>query len=331
MMFRGSITTSSHNRAFNAYCEEVDLSTGLATEAALKLRSEQTANLRSRPHSARQWVRRGRTHLQLHYPELVIGDAHKALALLPLTPIYTEKDTRTRSKAALLLCQGLFFAQCFQECLNHIQDFRTRSRNDGVTILPEYLTELRKLAKYARSCLSDSSTQEGGGSAITCGEIAVGAYPWLEEHHQKRTERVRHEMNTQLLRISDSACDIKESKVSQSTVESSFGIFARHDIDEHGVIFKERPVLVAADHLDLDCCCCCLAPMDPEKDSGPNVKGFCKTSGCFCWHCESPADACFRLSKMLQAVHHHVRTHSCVDAIRYANFKYRKAAHVPKL
>lgn len=274
MLFCGSIISAVHGNAFSAYCNESEVFPKVFTGNLLRLRSEQTAKLLRRPRSAKLWIRRARTHLQLHYPELVISDAHKALAIVSATSTSTDKNDKSRSKAAVLLCQGLLFAQCFQECLDHVQDFRARSRDHGITVLPDYLKELRKVAKYARQCLADVIAQEGDLHATVYGEILAGGYPWLEDH-QKRTEETQLDMNEQLLKISDSACEIRKSHGARAVAGNCLGIFARHDIDEDEVIFKERPMLLATDYVDLDCCRFCCAPLD-AYEAKPATKGCCK-------------------------------------------------------
>jgi hypothetical protein len=256
----------------------------------LEKRIVQTQSLQQQPQASQEWITRSVTHLKLHYPELAASDAYKALLLLQQLPLAnrTAQTILLRSRAALILCQSLFFAQSFTECLHYIATFRSNSQ-DGIQPLdPGDLTKLRRLRSFALQCnegerkrLSDNSDSSDDHDfehdieeAMKCGEIYAARYPWMETRHAERKGDSKEKMSAGVLEVSRGACALKTSQIPEAMVQHCYGVYATKHIRKEEIIFEEVAALAATDMPCKGLCgFCCVVIENHETLAG--VQGYC--------------------------------------------------------
>ena len=278
MLQHGSIIWAAHAAEFDGYNLDAQV-VATSTPNLTVVRESQTEAIQTCSYSTTCWVARGQTNLRMGYPELALSDAYKALRLFDDPTKAKNKLCTTYSKAKVLLCEALFFAQCLQECLDKISTFLVLQHNRDVRPKTEYRQKLRRLRGFVVRCLTKDGDGEGdpGDEASASGQIRAAGYPWLQQQFSKRSPDLRAKMAEDLLKVSGSTCTMKKSRVPDVLVGDCYGAFANVDFGgDEETVFMEKPTLAAGDRIDKDCCKFCFVVMDFDKETSAVENGFCK-------------------------------------------------------
>ena len=184
--------------------------------------NEQTEVILKHPYDPNNWILRAKTLTKLRYPELAVGDAHKATLLC-------------RSHLAYLLDKANGGWRLGNRMGFWMKDSQPRDDADR-EILRQYLARLQKRAHYTSvgNMYFYPSHEEG--------RFRRRMYPWMIERHRKRSDELLEKLNEEFAcNPADSPkgepnCIVKrhafEDSANEIDTSDLLGVFAAHDVDD---------------------------------------------------------------------------------------------------
>ncbi|KAK4508333.1 hypothetical protein PRZ48_002071 [Zasmidium cellare] len=215
--------------------EEWDTSPSDSTvEAYIQCLNAQTTNIAAHPYDPNCWLDRAMTLVKLRYPELAVGDAHKAVMLCE--NLLTATEERPWFKFGYRT--GFLMAETDDE--NEGEDTHERSRQRDL------YTSLQERARtLIHENLDYSPTYKRG-------RVILQQYPWLHERHMMRSDDLIDGINRDLAEAArtvntNPCCVVKRYAfghgVGARDGEDLLGIFATRDISKgENILFDKSKV-----------------------------------------------------------------------------------------
>ena len=211
----------------------------------------QTKNIIAHPYDPENWSRRASTLSRLRYPELAVGDAHKA-ALLSRAHIKRLEDSEgTPWRLGHRMGFWMLDPLPRHELGDSFDEVEYRDR------LEQYLGQLQGYAnKIERKNLYFTPVYDEG-------RFRRRMYPWMDERHRRRSERLVERLNVELV---DNAANIEDGRPfcvvkrdafgEEEGGEDVLGVFAARRIYEGEVLLVD----------ETDVWGCNLSRGEPEVD-----------------------------------------------------------------
>ena len=192
--------------------------------------NQQTTDIVQHPYDPNNWILRAETLTRLRYPELALGDAHKA-------------STLCRSHLARVDEHGSGEWRLGQRMGFWMEDAEPLDTTELAT-LQEILAKLQARAQRleVKNMYYFPNEEEG--------RFRRRLYPWTNECHRKRSDKLLALINQEFANNAASAlmdepyCVVKRYAFDENTTgrETSdlLGVFAAHDIKEDEIIVIDR-------------------------------------------------------------------------------------------
>ena len=200
------------------------LSSAFVSRLCTKL-NDQTTDILQHPYDPNTWLRRAVTLSRLRYPELAVGDAHKATLLCQSHLSRLQKDNSW----------SMGYRMGFWMHGEDEKDQRTEVLNDCLKKLQEraHRTEM----EHTELFIDDPE-----------GRFRRRAYPWMSDLHRKRSDELLKSINAEFASNTTNEsghtfCTLKRHAfgegVGRSDTSNLLGVFAACDVAEGAIILRD--------------------------------------------------------------------------------------------
>ncbi|KKY26434.1 putative mynd domain [Phaeomoniella chlamydospora] len=299
-------------------------------EAKLKERQRVTDDLLKEPLDPRHYLTRARLYLELGYPDLATGDAHKALELVEtgLDDAYSdyppevwneesssfipfgieeneEELSSLRVSCFLLLSECCSLLKCFQDALHFFK------RAEELDEHPQFSPRVKQAKQTFLRQYSAANPSEIAGSVLVnnrtdlrnMGGARREIYPWNDHEPDRSSPEVLHFLNERLQDVAPvleaktialpvlHSSDEGDDNADTNNVSIQFGLVAKQDLPPGTRILHEPSLLNACRTLHAPLCDCCQSPLPPLSSKTPPVSCSSCSDVVFC------SQACFDLAQ----------------------------------
>lgn len=196
----------------------------------MKTINEGTRALHQNPYDPRAWLRRAKTLARMRYPELAVGDAHKASLLIH--KLLYDMDTRPNSRIGYKM--GFWMQDPEADCIAIDEEHNAQQE-----------------ALNAMQCKADKIISENlcFAPCLQRGKHVPAPYPWMKEKHRMRSDDLIDEVNVDFADPANGAsggvtCLVKRSAfghgIGSREGRDLLGVFAARDIDAGILIIADR-------------------------------------------------------------------------------------------
>ncbi|KAF7197054.1 hypothetical protein HII31_01479 [Pseudocercospora fuligena] len=238
--------------------------------ALIKQLNRDTDTIKNHPYEPKHWIGRAKTLTRLRYPELAVGDAHKASLLIQ--NLLEGFNTRPNSRVGLSLGFWMNDPDIDEDMLEaeheNQQDLFEKMKSQAEDIIMSNL------------CFAPSYYR---------GQYVPAPYPWLEEKHRMRSDEVIQNINLELADPANGAsggitCWLKRyafgAGIGAREGADLLGVFAARDIDAGSVIVVDRSRIWVCKRP----CCGFKTRKHTDKMyegcNGPGREGLTQENGC---------------------------------------------------
>ncbi|EME87982.1 uncharacterized protein MYCFIDRAFT_75812 [Pseudocercospora fijiensis CIRAD86] len=204
--------------------------TTIEIRALIKQLNRDTNIIKEHPYEPKHWIKRAKTLTRLRYPELAVGDAHKASLLIQnlLEGLDTRSNSRVGCDLGFWMSDPDIDEDLMEEEHEKQQNSFEATKRDAEDIISSSL------------CFAPSYLR---------GQFVPAPYPWLEEKHRMRSDDVIQNTNLDLADPENGAsggitCWLKRYAfgpgVGAREGADLLGVFAARDIDAGSVIVVDR-------------------------------------------------------------------------------------------
>ncbi|KAI5369647.1 Putative SET domain-containing protein [Septoria linicola] len=208
------------------------------TELLLKLGTN-TKHIRCRPYDATTWMARAQTLSLLRYPELAVGDAHKAgllcKALLSVLEGNTRPNYRLGANAGFWMRHEDPEEEYYEEPPVPVQDLDLDLDEEHDSQAVKFDTLLFQADKIVSDNLEYYPSAE-------MGRYSPQAYPWVQKRHTWRTPEVLDQINQEFSSTAESAACIAKRNAFDGATDGMniLGVFATRDIAKGETVLVDR-------------------------------------------------------------------------------------------
>lgn len=214
---------------------------------------QQTQDILQRPYHPNGWLRRSSTLSRLRYPELAIGDAHKAMLLCQahLARLHNRVGWRMGHRMGFWMQdesdEDDEHVELLRNHLNKLQEHAHRSEGESTVLFVDD-PEVRITARRIQSRPIIRKLAKPNPNPLK-GRFKRRPYPWMLRHHSKRSDELLSTINDEFARNSvnvngDVACVLKRHAFGEGVAgrdtNEILGVFAGCDIQKGQTILIDK-------------------------------------------------------------------------------------------